>query len=73
MTSCFYWVFIVSSFKAFDEGGEKDTVHLLDTMLDLLSVLVEFWCQEHIKLNPNLVYRGLKDFAEHFAVVSQGM
>lgn len=48
-------------------------LQLVETMLDLLSVLVEFWCQQHFKLNPNLVNRGLKDFAEHFAVVSHGM
>lgn len=45
----------------------------MDTLLDLLSVLVEFWCQQHFKLNQSLVNKGLKDFAEHFAVVSQGM
>ncbi|XP_075899970.1 SMC5-SMC6 complex localization factor protein 1 isoform X1 [Nelusetta ayraudi] len=59
--------------KAFGEGGEKETLHLVDTLLDLLSVLVEFWCQQHLKLNQILVNKGLKDFAEHFAVVSQDL
>lgn len=45
---------------------------MADTLLDLLSVLVEFWCQQHLKLNQNLVEKGLKDLGEHFAVISQG-
>lgn len=62
-----------SSRKDLDETGEKQTLHLVDTVLDLLSVLVEFWCQHHFKLNQSLVDKGLKDIAEHFAVISQGM
>ncbi|KAM9858814.1 SMC5-SMC6 complex localization factor protein 1 [Aulostomus maculatus] len=53
------------------ETDEKEKLHVSDTLLDLLSVLVEFWCQQHFKLNQNLVEKGLKDLAEHFAVVSQ--
>ncbi|KAF1389016.1 hypothetical protein PFLUV_G00069080 [Perca fluviatilis] len=53
------------------ERDEKQKLHLADTLLDLLSVLVEFWCQQHFKLNQNLVDKGLKDLAEHFAVISQ--
>lgn len=60
------------SLKDFAEGGEKQKLHLADTLLDLLSVLVEFWCQQNCKLNQNLVEKGLKDLAEHFAVISQG-
>lgn len=58
--------------KDYAEGGEKQKLHLADTLLDLLSVLVEFWCQQHLRLNQNLVEKGLKDLAEHFAVISQG-
>ncbi|XP_034726854.1 SMC5-SMC6 complex localization factor protein 1 isoform X1 [Etheostoma cragini] len=50
---------------------EKQKLHLADTLLDLLSVLVEFWCQQHFKLNQSLVEKGLKDLAEYFAVISQ--
>ncbi|XP_070761077.1 SMC5-SMC6 complex localization factor protein 1 [Enoplosus armatus] len=53
------------------ERDKKQKLHLGDTLLDLLSVLVEFWCQQHFKLNQNLVEKGLKDLAEHFAVISQ--
>ncbi|XP_042344134.1 SMC5-SMC6 complex localization factor protein 1 isoform X2 [Plectropomus leopardus] len=53
------------------ERDEKQKLHLADTLLDLLSVLVEFWCQQHFKLNRSLVEKGLKDLAEHFAVISQ--
>lgn len=63
----------LSSLKDYAERDEKQKLHLADTLLDLLSVLVEFWCQQHFKLNPNLVEKGLKDLAEHFAVISQGM
>ncbi|XP_077571592.1 SMC5-SMC6 complex localization factor protein 1-like isoform X2 [Stigmatopora nigra] len=45
--------------------------HILAILLDLLSVLVEFWCTQHIKLNPKLVEKGLKDLTEHFAITSQ--
>ncbi|XP_059192903.1 SMC5-SMC6 complex localization factor protein 1 isoform X2 [Centropristis striata] len=55
----------------YTERDEKKSLHLADTLLDLLSVLVEFWCQQHFRLNQNLVGKGLKDLAEHFAVISQ--
>ncbi|XP_060893948.1 SMC5-SMC6 complex localization factor protein 1 [Labrus mixtus] len=47
--------------------------HVLHTLLNLLSVLVEFWCQQNFKLNLSLVEKGLKDLAEHFAVISQAL
>lgn len=59
--------------KDYSQNSDKQKLHLADTLLDLLSVLVEFWCQQHSKLNHNLVEKGLKDLAEHFAIISQGM
>lgn len=59
-------------FKDFSQSCEQQKLHLADTLLDLLSVLVEFWCQQHHGLNYSLVEKGLKDLAEHFAVISQG-
>ncbi|KAK5871315.1 hypothetical protein PBY51_004202 [Eleginops maclovinus] len=53
------------------DRDEKQKLRLADNLLDLLSVLVEFWCQQHFKLNQALVEKGLKDLAEHFAVISQ--
>ncbi|XP_035496096.2 SMC5-SMC6 complex localization factor protein 1 [Scophthalmus maximus] len=55
------------------ERDERQRLHLANTLLDLLSVLVEFWCQQHFKLNQNLVENGLSNLAEHFAVVSQDL
>ncbi|XP_030592801.1 SMC5-SMC6 complex localization factor protein 1 isoform X2 [Archocentrus centrarchus] len=55
------------------ERDEKQTLHLADTLLDFLSVLVEFWCQQHWKLNQSLVEKGLKDLSEHLAVISQDL
>nr|XP_015827908.2 SMC5-SMC6 complex localization factor protein 1 isoform X2 [Nothobranchius furzeri] len=55
------------------EREETQKLHLADTMLHLLSVLVEFWCQQHFRLNQHLVEKGLKDLSEHFAVVSQDL
>lgn len=49
---------------------EKQDLHVADTLVDLLSVVVEFWCHHNLKLNQPLVEKGLKDFAEHFAVIS---
>lgn len=63
----------LSPLKDHSERGEEQKPHLADTLLDILGVLVEFWCQQHNKLNPHLVDKGLKDLAEHFAVMSQGM
>ena len=68
-----WWCWCVSSLQDYEETDEKQMLHLADTLLDLLSVLVEFWCQQHFKLNQNLVNKGLKDLAEHFALISQGM
>ncbi|CAN9513345.1 unnamed protein product [Ophioblennius macclurei] len=53
------------------ERPEKKKLHLADTLLDLLCVWAEFWCQQHMKLNPALVQKGLKDLSEHLAVISQ--
>ncbi|XP_073322510.1 SMC5-SMC6 complex localization factor protein 1 [Pagrus major] len=64
---------VQAAIEDYAEGGEKQKLHLADTLLDLLSVLVEFWCQQHFKLNQNLVEKGLKDLAEHFAVISQDL
>lgn len=59
--------------KDYSQSSDKQELHLADILLDLLSVLVEFWCHQHYKLNHNLVEKGLKDLAEHFANISQGM
>uniref|UniRef100_UPI0037E83D23 SMC5-SMC6 complex localization factor protein 1 n=1 Tax=Semicossyphus pulcher TaxID=241346 RepID=UPI0037E83D23 len=56
-----------------DERDNKQTPFLRDTLLDLLSVLVEFWCQQHLRLNQSVVEKGLKDLSEHFALISQGV
>ncbi|XP_029961313.1 SMC5-SMC6 complex localization factor protein 1 [Salarias fasciatus] len=53
------------------EQPEKKKLHMADALLDLFSVLVEFWCQHHIKLNQTLMQKGLKDLSEHLIVVSQ--
>uniref|UniRef100_A0A1A8FD42 Ankyrin repeat domain 32 n=2 Tax=Nothobranchius korthausae TaxID=1143690 RepID=A0A1A8FD42_9TELE len=55
------------------EREETQKLLLADTMLHLLSVLVEFWCQQHFRLNQHLVEKGLKDLSEHLAVVSQDL
>ncbi|XP_072290099.1 SMC5-SMC6 complex localization factor protein 1 [Eucyclogobius newberryi] len=52
------------------ETEQQEFVHVTCTLVDLLSVVVEFWCQHNFKLNQALVEKGLKDFAEHFAVIS---
>lgn len=63
----------LSPLKDYTEKDKKQELHLADILLDYLSVLVEFWCQQHFRLNQKLVENGLKDLAEHFAVISQGM
>ncbi|XP_028314423.1 SMC5-SMC6 complex localization factor protein 1 isoform X2 [Gouania willdenowi] len=49
---------------------KKQKVYLADTLLDMLSVLVEFWCHHNTRLNPHLVGKGLKDLSEHIAAIS---
>ncbi|XP_054630977.1 SMC5-SMC6 complex localization factor protein 1 isoform X2 [Dunckerocampus dactyliophorus] len=56
-----------------ERDAKKHKRHLADILLDLLSVLVEFWCQQHIKLNQNLVEKGLKYLADHFAITCQNL
>ncbi|XP_008286838.1 ankyrin repeat domain-containing protein 32 [Stegastes partitus] len=62
---------VQAAMEDYAERDEKQKLHLADTLLDLLSVLVEFWCQQHFKLNQILVEKGLKDLSEHLAVISQ--
>ncbi|XP_061762232.1 SMC5-SMC6 complex localization factor protein 1 isoform X4 [Nerophis ophidion] len=64
------------SFSPKDHAGKNENNHkrhLVDLLLGLLSVLVEFWCQQHIKQNQKLVEKGLKCLSEHFAVTSQSL
>ncbi|XP_019949141.2 SMC5-SMC6 complex localization factor protein 1 isoform X1 [Paralichthys olivaceus] len=62
---------VQAAIEDYGKMDEKQKLHLADTLLDLLSVLVEFWCLQHFKLNQNLVKKGLNDLAEHFALISQ--
>nr|XP_020450001.1 SMC5-SMC6 complex localization factor protein 1 isoform X2 [Monopterus albus] len=62
---------VEAAIRDYAKKDEKLSPDLVVTLLDLLSVLVEFWCQQHFKLNQSLVEKGLKDLAEHFAVISQ--
>lgn len=55
------------------EKDARDSLRLVENVLDLLCVVVEFWCQNHYRLNPNLVENGLKELAEHIAIISQGI
>ena len=45
---------------------------LVDILLELLSVLVDFWCQQHVRLNRALMEKSMNDLAEHIAVLGQG-
>ncbi|XP_068166729.1 SMC5-SMC6 complex localization factor protein 1 isoform X2 [Antennarius striatus] len=59
-----------AAMKDYTCKDETLDMYLADTLLDLLSVLVEFWCQQNVKINQKLVDKGLTDLAEHFAVIS---
>ncbi|XP_041642732.1 SMC5-SMC6 complex localization factor protein 1 [Cheilinus undulatus] len=63
--------------QAANEGhtvrDRRQEPRILQTLLDFLSVLVEFWCKQNFKLNQKLVEKGLRDLTEHFAVISQGL
>ncbi|KAF7670348.1 hypothetical protein LDENG_00010180 [Lucifuga dentata] len=64
---------IQAATEDYSERDATQKLRLADTLVDLLSVLVEFWCHQHLKLNESLVEKSLKDLAEHFTVVSQGV
>ncbi|CAL8346838.1 unnamed protein product [Lota lota] len=49
------------------EREARQELRMGEILLDMLSTMVEFWCQQHLKLNQNLVEKGLKDLAEHVA------
>ncbi|KAM6931396.1 SMC5-SMC6 complex localization factor protein 1 [Xenentodon cancila] len=55
----------------YTERDDKQKLHLADILLHLLTVLVEFWCQQHFRRNMSLVERGLRDLSEHLALISQ--
>ncbi|KPP78014.1 hypothetical protein Z043_102518, partial [Scleropages formosus] len=44
---------------------------LVCTLHETLAVVVEYWCQEHSKLNKNLVEKGMEDLAEHISILCQ--
>ncbi|XP_023674067.2 SMC5-SMC6 complex localization factor protein 1 isoform X3 [Paramormyrops kingsleyae] len=44
---------------------------LLCTLHDTLAVVVEYWCQEHSKLNKSLLDKGMEDLAEHISILCQ--
>uniref|UniRef100_A0A3P9LZV7 SMC5-SMC6 complex localization factor 1 n=2 Tax=Oryzias latipes TaxID=8090 RepID=A0A3P9LZV7_ORYLA len=54
-----------------DYSERDENLLLADILLDLLSVLVEFWYQQHFKLNQILVDKGFKDLSEHLVIISQ--
>ncbi|CAL8296665.1 unnamed protein product [Gadus morhua 'NCC'] len=50
------------------EREARQELRMGETLLDMLAAMVEFWCQQHLKLNQTLVEMGLKDLGEHLAV-----
>lgn len=64
---------IQAALEGYSKQMEKQALHLPDTLMELLCVVVEFWCNHNFKLNQTLVEKGLKDLAEHFAVISQNL
>lgn len=49
--------------------AKNEELLVTEALVGLLTVVVEFWCHHNLKLNQALVDKGLKDFAEHFAVI----
>ncbi|XP_017546619.2 SMC5-SMC6 complex localization factor protein 1 isoform X1 [Pygocentrus nattereri] len=46
---------------------------LLATLQEILAVVVEYWAQEHSKLNSRLVDKGFQDLAEYIAILCQDL
>ncbi|XP_061585934.1 SMC5-SMC6 complex localization factor protein 1 isoform X2 [Cololabis saira] len=62
-----------AAMKDYTAGDDKQKLDLADMLLQLLTVLVEFWCQQHLRLNRSLVERGLRDLSEHLSLISQDL
>ncbi|XP_056145993.1 SMC5-SMC6 complex localization factor protein 1 [Lampris incognitus] len=60
-----------ATMEDYTERRARQELRLAGTVIGMLSAAVEFWCQQHLKLNQNLVEKGWKDLAEHFALISQ--
>lgn len=45
---------------------------MLGTLQEILAVVVEYWAQEHTRLNSRMVEKGFQDFSEHMAQLCQG-
>ncbi|KAJ8285477.1 hypothetical protein GJAV_G00027230 [Gymnothorax javanicus] len=48
-------------------------LRIVGTLHDILAVVVEFWCQEHSRLNRQLVDKGLADLAQYIAILCQDL
>ncbi|KAM9425775.1 LOW QUALITY PROTEIN: SMC5-SMC6 complex localization factor protein 1-like [Pholidichthys leucotaenia] len=67
------WLIVQAASVDYTEKDEKGKLCLANILLELLSVLVEFWCLQHFKPNQSLLEKGLKDLSEHLAVISQDL
>ncbi|KAK3514531.1 hypothetical protein QTP70_021511 [Hemibagrus guttatus] len=54
-------------------SSEKWRLRVLGTLQEILAVVVEYWAQEHTRLNSQIVHKGFQDLAEHMAILCQDL
>ncbi|XP_058230754.1 SMC5-SMC6 complex localization factor protein 1 [Hemibagrus wyckioides] len=54
-------------------SSEKWRLRVLGTLQEILAVVVEYWAQEHTRLNSRIVQKGFQDLAEHMAILCQDL
>ncbi|TST10046.1 SMC5-SMC6 complex localization factor protein 1 [Bagarius yarrelli] len=54
-------------------SSEKRRLRVLGTLQEILAAVVEYWAQEHTRLNSRIVQKGFQDLAEHMAILCQDL
>ncbi|XP_060762929.1 SMC5-SMC6 complex localization factor protein 1 isoform X2 [Neoarius graeffei] len=54
-------------------SSEGWRLRVLGTLQEILAVVVEYWAQEHTRLNSQMVEKGFQDFAEYMAMLCQDL
>ncbi|KAM9446682.1 SMC5-SMC6 complex localization factor protein 1 [Clarias gariepinus] len=54
-------------------SSQQWRLQVLSTLQEILSVVVEYWAQEHSQLNSRMVEKGFQDLAECMAILCQDL
>ncbi|XP_026787080.3 SMC5-SMC6 complex localization factor protein 1 [Pangasianodon hypophthalmus] len=54
-------------------SSQEWRLQVLGTLQEILAVVVEYWAQEHSRLNNRMVEKGFQDLAEYMAILCQDL